>query len=205
MIVPSMTFEEMRKEIEKDFEILYRKAKYVVRKVEHDNSPLGKKRIIKFFDYYSKHKNNWIYKADISKKYNIVSFMIYFYGDRGLNAFEKLNGEECVCYFTAHFFRRFNERCKLNLSVPNDIIRAFMADNEFFCFRTIEKITQDYSKMVCSSKSGVSLGILDHKLKIYRMNTFLSNDMLKGSQIEMDNSMKETLEKYLIDKGRPNG
>ena len=123
MIVPSMSFEEMRKEIEKDFEILYRKAKFVTRKVEHDNSPLSNKRIIKYFDYYSKYKNTWIYKVDISKKYNIVSFMVYFYGDKGLNAFEKLTNGESICYFTAHFFRRFNERCKLNLTVPNDIIR----------------------------------------------------------------------------------
>ena len=72
-------------------------------------------------------------------------------------------------------------------------------------FQDHRKISADYSKMVCSSKSGVSLGIIDHKLDIYRMNTFISNDMLQGSQVEIDNDMKLTLEKYLKEIGRPNG
>ena len=39
MLVPSMTFEEIRKEIEKDFEIVFRKAEYVTKDLKRVNSP----------------------------------------------------------------------------------------------------------------------------------------------------------------------
>ena len=53
MLVPSMTDEEIRKEIEKDFPILYRKSLYVAAEIKKQNMPLQKKRIIKTFDYVS--------------------------------------------------------------------------------------------------------------------------------------------------------
>jgi len=50
MLVPLMTIEEIRREINKDFPIVFRKMGYVAQKL--------KKKFVQFFDYYSKYKNN---------------------------------------------------------------------------------------------------------------------------------------------------
>ena len=41
MLVPSMTLEEVRKEFEKDFGIIYRKSKYVAEKDRKTITPQG--------------------------------------------------------------------------------------------------------------------------------------------------------------------
>src|ERR1043165_7166493 len=122
MIVPAMSLQEVRKEIAKDFPILYRKAQYVFGKLEKQHRPLGNKFIEEVFDYYSKYKNHWLYKFSISKAESIVQFMVYFESKRGLSAVLMMHDSETLVYMTAHFFNRYNERLHLNLVKPYDIL-----------------------------------------------------------------------------------
>jgi hypothetical protein len=60
MIIPTMTLEEIRKEISKDFPILDRKVNYVVHDLLKKLSNYEKtKGYVQFFDYCSK----WIFRA----------------------------------------------------------------------------------------------------------------------------------------------
>jgi len=79
MLVPAMTLKEVRREFEKDFEIIFRKATYVSHKLEKNLSKTMKEKgFVRFYDYFSKYKNKWIYRMHINKKQDIVSFMMFY-------------------------------------------------------------------------------------------------------------------------------
>lgn len=193
MLVPAMTLTDIRKEIEKDFPILHRKSGYITQKLSRLYSDsLREKKVTRFFDYQSKYKNKWIYKIELSKKKTNVTFLTYYYGKKGLTAIEPMSGNTLL-YFTAHFFNRYNERRKLNLTMPNDIMQAFLNDNMNFNFQRLEEFRPGVFKIFGVTQSGVVLGIYHVKLNFYKLNTFITSDMLKSGQTEMEQQLKDAL------------
>ena len=183
MIVPSMNMLEIQREWEKEFPIIFRKAGYVAKEM-HKTLKLNKEdEIVKYFDYLSKFKNNWIYSITFTKKRDYFIFLVYNYDRQGLNAYTVMGGDESYMFvFTAHFFKRYNERRKLSLVKPNDILRAFMDDNHSFSVQPLDDLNENMNNIICAADTGVLLGTADTKQKIYRMNTYLTNDMLKEDQ-----------------------
>jgi hypothetical protein len=199
MFVPSMTLEEIRKEIDKDFPIVYRKAQYVSEKLFRQIKPAKGKTYVKLYDYLSKHKNRWIYKIDISKHETFVHFMTYFYGKKGLVVFGLLSSEDSVNLFTSHFLNRYNERLNLNINKPEGIIHYFLTETPAYHLTYIETINDEFRKFFCVIPTGVILGIEDKKNKFRKMNTFLSNNMLKGNQVDLRNLLIQKLDEFIPD------
>jgi hypothetical protein len=197
MLVPAMTLEEVRREFEKDFEIIYRKAAYVSHKLEKTLSKTMKEKgYVRFFDYYSKYKNKWIYRVNITKKQDIVSFMMFYDSPKGHMTITATDGDYLI-FHTGHFFERFNERCKLGLTSYKDIVCAFMDDCITYGFQPLEQIAPGVKKFFGIVPSGAVLGIQDENLHIYRINTFLSNDLLHHDQKEFQQQLNDTLNKYI--------
>ncbi len=192
MIVPSMNMVEIKNEWEKEFPIIFRKATYVAKEI-HKTLKLSKDgEIVKYFDYLSKYKNNWIYSICLTKKRDYFIFLVYNYDRQGLNAYTVMGGDDNYMFvFTAHFFKRYNERRKLNLVKPNDILRAFMDDNHSFSVQPLDDLNENMNNIICTSDTGVLLGTADTKQKIYRMNTYLTNDMLKEDQKAITTALHE--------------
>ena len=199
MIVPSMNLEEIKAEIAKDHAILYRKSIFVGHELERELRLKSNERKKLSFDYFSKYKNNWVYAFDITKKDVICSFMIYYYSDRGLNAFLKLGDNIGLVFFSAHFFTRFNERLKLNYTSPKQIIHYFLNNNSGFAFHKIDLIDKNRYKFFCRFRDGIALGTMDLETHIYKMNTFITPDMLLGDQQELNDNLSSQLDKYLND------
>ena len=186
MIVPTMTLEEIRKEIEKDYPILLRKMVYVSNDLEKKLSKAQK--IIgfeRFYEYFSKYKNQWIYSISINKEITEFEFMLLYHNGRG-HAAIAISPKNVLVYHTGHFFERFNERCKLGLKTIDDIIRAYMKENNTYDMRVVEEIEPGISKVFCVIQSGIMLGMFNKKLNLYKANTFLSNNMLNTKQKEME-------------------
>ncbi|HXH19928.1 MAG TPA: hypothetical protein VNJ07_12695, partial [Chitinophagales bacterium] len=120
--------------------------------------------------------------------------------EKGLTAVKPIS-DNVILYCTAHFFKRYNERRKLNLVMPCDIIRAFMNDNLKFSFQKLEETTPGNFKVFGVTDSGVLLGMYNASANIYKLNTFITSDMLQGSQIQMEEQMKARLDKYQPKKG----
>ncbi|MBP9152006.1 MAG: hypothetical protein KBF73_06955, partial [Flavobacteriales bacterium] len=100
MLVPKMNLAEMRKEIDKDFEIVQRKSLFVLKDLKKEHAPLRQKRIIKVYDYFSKFKNNWIFKWDVDKKVTLPNYLVWYIGDRGLTAVESFPNNPGLFYYT---------------------------------------------------------------------------------------------------------
>jgi hypothetical protein len=197
MLVPSMNLSEIRKEIDKDFQIVARKANYVLQDIIKANKPLRGKRIIKSFDYLSKHKNTWIYKWDIDKKITLPNYLIWYYGDRGLTAIEPFTNSDYLFYYTSHYFKRYNERLNLQITDPKKLLHTFMNNHIAYTFQFLEQVSPNVWKFFAVTKNGVALGTCINSLKYYKMNTFITHDMLKGDQLQMKAFKSAELEKYL--------
>ena len=155
-----------------------------------------------FYEYTSKYKNNWLCSIRLThkKKKNKHQFLLYFYGKRGLAAIQP-GKENKMLYCTTHFFQRYNERRKLGLTQPVDILRSFMDDNSYYRFEFLEEVQPGIKLMFGVTESGVILGTLHTDLLLYKANTFLTNDMLKGDQVEKHAQLHAEVEKYLDSSG----
>jgi hypothetical protein len=191
-----MTLEEIRKELEKDYPILRRKMNYVIHDLEKKLSKEKKKEgFVRFFDYCSKYKNNWIYRLHITQEILEGEALLLYHNGRGHAALQVTLDDDIV-FITGHFFERYNERCKLGLKTIHDIIRAYMNENNVFDLQEVEEIKPGIMKIFSVIPSGVMLGMYNYHHKIIKANTFLTNDMLNKNQQELEFAIKFELEKY---------
>jgi hypothetical protein len=197
MLVPKMNLAEIRKEIDKDFEIVVRKSLFVLKDLKKEHAPLRQKRIIEVYDYFSKFKNNWIFKWDVDKKVTLPVYLVWYIGDRGLTAIQAFPNHPGLFYYTSHYFKRYNERLNLEINDPKKLLHVFMENHLAYSFQYLEEIAPGVWKFFAYTKNGVALGTYIQAQDCYKMNTFITHDMLKGDQKEMETFKKAELDKYL--------
>jgi hypothetical protein len=201
MIVSSMTYIEIRKEVQNDLVSVIKKSKYVEAELEKKMKRNKLKTITHIYDYCSPNKNNWIVKMEIGKKKVSRDFVTYFYIDDKIVAVQVLD-IPYILYYTSHFFKRYKERLKLDIIKPEEIIRKYLNDSTNFVPKVLEIVDNNLLKMYIVCNQGTILGTLHTDTFICKMNTFLSSEMLKTDQVEMEKEMKERLRKYTNDSGR---
>lgn len=201
MIVPAMNLEELRREVFKDLEIVMRKAHYTAQKVYQAYKPLREKEITLFFDYLSKYKNRWMYRIVMNKRETLYEYITYFHGRRGFSAIIPIQDKnrQSLVYFTDHFFKRYNERGRFNLPGIKEVIKAFMSRNVEIQNKRIEEFAPGKWELFSVTGQGVMLGTADDNAGIYKMNTFLTKDMLHPNQEQMFKEMQVHLNKYRDD------
>ena len=196
MIVPSMTLEEIRKEIEKDFPILQRKMGYVANDLGKKLSKVEKRQSnTYFYDYISKYKNYWIYRITANRIGPTYSAIMLYHNGRGHVGITSTS-DLYITYFTGHFFERYNERRKLGLKTIPDIARAFITEFDNFKFQEMEQIDEGIYKIFGTISSGIVLGMFNKPLMLVKANTFVANETLTKNQKELMIDLNESLEKY---------
>jgi hypothetical protein len=196
MLVPSMTVDEIKKEINKDFPILVRKMGYVCEEIKKkwkkDKKPEG---FVQFFDYNSKYKNHWIYRIQRFKKFSNASAMLLYYngkGHAGISASKDIG----IIYHTGHFFLRYNERRNLQLKSLDEIVRAYMNENFNIEYLDLDQISDDVTTIFGETESGIVLGTYNSRLDFLKLNTYLPHHMLSKNQSQKLLELKEAMQKY---------
>jgi hypothetical protein len=202
MLVPAMTINEIRRDIDKDYPSVKSKASYMAHKVARIFGPGKDKNVVRFFEYCSFNKNKWIYKIQIHKKQEHFLLFTYYYNNKGLNAFSLLEPFDYLLHFTGHFFARYNQRLQLNLVQPNDIIRAYMEENSSYTFYKRKIISKGIVKIFCLTEKGIILGTQDDNTKVYHMNTFIPYFMLSNRKIKTIEEMMDCVIKMWNDSIR---
>ncbi|MBI3501006.1 MAG: hypothetical protein HY063_04365 [Bacteroidetes bacterium] len=195
MFVPAMTLDELRREFEKDLEIVNRKVAYTGEKIFKTHKPRGEQCIIHFLDYRSKYNNNWLFRFHVSKNERLCQTLTWFMGKKGMVALCMIYHHKIpyLVYFTGHMFERYCERNKLNLTSSKEIIRSFMNENKSFQIQDMEQFAPGMWEIFCvTSSGGIVLGTADRTKDIYRFNTYLSPDMLKTDQVALRAQLQET-------------
>ena len=145
MLVEAMNYQEITKEVMKDFEKLranteprlgdgYEKER---RKFKIDKS----RTYPKAYSVKTASKNTWILffsKAPGRDKYQgqdstTVSYVVYYYTSRGLSVINLSSAGYLELYY-GHFFKRYNERMNLNLDKPIEISHAIIFFTEAMRF-----------------------------------------------------------------------
>jgi len=196
MIVPSMTKEEITKEILVDFAIVKRKSEYVIEKIKKEIFKSKKYPFIKAYDYIApKTKNTWVYILEIRNKHDIFqTFVNYHYSDKGLMA-GLVNNDLAVTFYTGHFFSRFVEREKLKIINPVEKIKEYFIQNPIISYEATE-LEDGAQEIIGTVSTGVVLGIKSKK-GILVCNTYLSNEMLRKDQTLIAIGLKAEMDNYV--------
>jgi hypothetical protein len=152
------------------------------------------KGYVKFFNYCSKFKNNWIYRVTIKNKESGYDAILLYHNGKG-HAAVTVTRDLNLVYHTGHFFERYNERRKLGLNTITEIIHAYMNENDVYHWKDGDEITPGTVTMFCVIPSGIVLGTYNKKLDFVKANTFVPHNMLTGRQKELSEELSKALEK----------
>ena len=212
MLVETMSFEEIRAEILKDYhsEIngravgLYPKYERYL-KARLDKIPSANKRRAarypKAYQLKSASKNNWLIIFDRDRLDYLTTFICYYYTAKGLKAYMKLAPPENtgLITYTGHFFKRYRERLNLEHVNPVDGLKRFFTNNPHgVTHPTGEPIADGVHPVSLYLPDGLGLGFKDDNIRLVTINTFLSNNELKGNQKDIGPKVRQELQvKYI--------
>jgi len=198
-----MKLDEIRKEINKDFLIVQRKAAFLEKDLKHEFKHHHIEQEVRFHDYLSKYKNQWVIRLELQHKGWMASYITHFYGEKGLVAISPDVNSDYLSFYTAHFLKRFNERMNLGLVKPDDIIHAYADENLIASEHKLGNSENGMYKFYSTTPNGYVLGTCKTFKKFFKLHTFLNNEMLAGSEAEKIKTMNDTLEKYLTNTESP--
>jgi hypothetical protein len=196
MYVESMSFEEIRREFDKEEPTLSKKiwlhSGHVLRQMRKSNMT----RLDKFFEWTSPNKNKWTYHYTIDlTKPKPDQFFVYlyciFFTERSYAVLSYAKDADRISYFTSHFFTRYVEREKIAQSNYHDVIRNFMNANTHFITSPGKKIFEGKFDLFVQLKSGAGFGSLHSAINLVEMRTYITNDMLKGDQVALSKALDE--------------
>ena len=175
-----MSLSEIRREVSLELPIVMRKADYICEKLRREVILKHKDKITIFPDYLSKHKNKWMLQCESTKKAAIKSFMLYYYNTTGLVGIAPIRENDYLIFHTTHFFKRLNERLHLELTQPNDIIRAYLEQVDTYNIGELDYFSPGLCNIFVAAQQGYFLGTADHVQRFFKFNTFLRHEYAQG-------------------------
>jgi hypothetical protein len=162
----------------------------------------------KIYTFKTAAKNNWIVvlaKAPSSECYQsgtvclVHKAVTYYYDERGLKVVTWT--KPVLEMWTGHFFKRYNERLKLGLNTPVDSIKHYLIHNQHTGYECTCKNKIAY--LTGYAKDGLLLGNLQ-SFEWLLWRTFVSRDLLRSNQNEMQQQLIKKMETDLIKSAAKN-
>jgi hypothetical protein len=199
MLVPQMALSEIRKEIELDYPSIKRKITAMSEAALKQMRKTKMTHFHKSMDYVSPRKNNWIigftYRQP-AREHGNVHYMAIMPRPSGFTVFYPPPGEKIILLYTSHFFKRYDERLGLNLVEPKEKIRHFILHAGSAPYEKLFDIGPDKFSFFAVNNVGVMLGVHYKNENIAKFNTFITHDMLRGTQVERYDKLKQLADKY---------
>lgn len=198
MIVPSMTNEQVRKEFLHDFNMLEDRAIGVYPLLRSAMHKRNQNHATETKLWKSPLHNTWMSFYRMDGPDTGVMHVCITMDHRNLLKSLTLMGEGTVAdhyiaEYNIHFYKRYNERMKLNLPKPMLIVKHYFKHN-FDSDAFTELSATDHPmvhKIFVPVNGGALLGFRYLDKKWFDMKTFVSNEMLRESQLEMVEYLKE--------------
>lgn len=137
------------------------------------------------------YKNNWTIIFD--KEEGSVGTILYtYYHDKhGLRVFEVAEHSGIIYVYNGHLFQRYSERMKLGITSTLDSVKRFFVNNPYRAGRRVRKENENYYLDICTD--GILLGELKEKEKWIVLKTFISKDLSRNDQSEMEEKIIDKL------------
>lgn len=206
MLVEAMSRGEIATQVYREYtKILYTTVQRLLNEYDRERRKLkiDKSRIYtKHYAIKTAQKNNWIIfigKAPSKEKYKGIECanaccIVYYYTSKGFRAFCPSSDEVFVVY-NGHLFKRYNERLNLNLASTLDAAIHYFKYNCYLHPNLIEKNGQLYAIGFC--RDGLLLGELKHNYVWLEWKTFVSRNLARADQDEMEKELFEQLKDHM--------
>jgi len=151
----------------------------------------------KIYEIKTKKKNKWIFilsKVQSDEKYNgscsiEASCFVYFYTSVGLRVI-KIVPEGGFAIFNGHLFSRYNERMKLKLIEPLEMVKHFFFNNGFCTSKELSKDGRAFTFGIV--KDGILLGEIHGDWIVYK--TFVTRDLITPNQCAIEDDLVTSLQ-----------
>lgn len=202
MLVESMSFNQMRKQVLADIPVLAKKMKPHIDAILKVMRKTNLSRFGKFYEYITpQNKNRWLYKIESNGKIESthVITLTYFHTSRGYAAILYNLTTKRIFYFTPHFFDRYCER-KLDIKNIKQLLTTFIDENNRLIILPKGIIIEGRQNADVQIKHGMGLGSYHPEIDFVEMRTFINNNMLIGDQVEISYQVEK---QFNIEIDRP--
>lgn len=192
MIVPTMTEQELVKEVILDFENAFRFSDACDRKFRRLVIKSSRFPVYACWEYLSRRKNRWLIFFEARRKKEVgekcrITFVCLHNTNKGYHAIMVTftEGVRHLVLFTPHFFSRYAERCGIELS-GIELIKRYFRHNSSYVYTLKETRSGENAfvrEVFGSAEEGVALGVASTEGNIL-FRTFITYGMTKGEQIE---------------------
>lgn len=184
MIVNTMNVDEVCHELLLDFDAVARKGHMLISIFEHE---MNRKHVVhttKLAEYMSPRQNKWLILLNHNGTVTSASPTLYQYNENGMMAYSILRTPKLkrVVIQNGHFFKRYNERLKLNLTKPLDILKHYLKHNNRVAPSFSNEGVEDKRIVMAEVFGGAALGYFIPEKQYLCMKTFVTHDMLGDSQ-----------------------
>lgn len=192
MIVATMTEAELKAEVMQDMHNVLAFSNFIDKKFRRAVLKRTRFPVYETISHSSRRENNWLlfYEARTRKEVNdnVRMTLVCTYNTKhGLHAimFTNTNKQAHLIMYPPHFFSRYAERMKIELT-GIELMKAFFKHNNSYVYEVKRKQLSEttyINECYGTGNDGVSLGFLTTEGNMF-FKTFITYDMLKGEQIE---------------------
>lgn len=196
MFVESMSFEQMRNQALDDLKPIVAKVLHHGKAISRVMRKTNMSHFKKYYDYTAPvTKNHWVYSIELAnafaKSYGYTCISYFETGKNNYAAIVVAPATNCVFYFTKHFFDRYNQRLGLGKQTRRDVMLRFLEDNQHLAWSETGKIKAGKPQVLMQTKYGAGLGHVHDEINFIEMRTFISNEMLSDSQLDISFHLEE--------------
>ena len=203
MFVESMTFEEIRKEFNKDKKVLMKHIVFHGKKIYKFMRHTNMHHYDKYHDYMSPQKNHWVIrmKADSQKTGDgLITQYCYYFTRRSYSVLSYSAVTDKLFFYRGHFFTRFYQREELEKDFMHDLIKKYLDINHISVTQPLADLGNGIIRVFGQLTTGVALGYHHQEINLTEFRTFISNDMLKGDQVTLSKMLEEKFKLHVVRK-----
>jgi len=201
MIVPKMTYGEKRNQFLHDYKAVHARANHTYRQLVTGVKRRHQTHATEVLEWTTSARNKWLAFFEVrAHQVNFICICISIDHGGLPIALEPIVVDTkeniYVAEYSMHFFKRYNERLKLEIVKPMQTIRHYFKHNlHSESYIKSSRTELGDLKFFQPVNGGVILGTSHDEEKWMQMKTFISNDMLKATQVET----VEYLKNYKLD------
>jgi hypothetical protein len=203
MFVESMTFEELRREFERDKESLVSKVRFHSAKLIKQMRKTNRSTLDQYYEYVSPRKNRFVYHFMITspKREDFrINVYAYFFTKRSYAVLIYSITSNRLLYCTSHLFTRYYQLHELDNDIVHDLIKKFMNAEHISVTQPLKPMGNGVWQAFIQMNTGVALGYLHNLINLVELRTFITNDMLKGEQVELSKQLEEKFKIHVVRK-----
>jgi hypothetical protein len=155
----------------------------------------------RIYEYRSKQYNNWIIIVYYYVGDPCFTVVVFYVDEFGLNGVRVDADNKSLTKFTPHFLERYNERfLKLGILSKLELLKRFVSNNTLEAVKYVSDSETNQVRIFGKFKEGIGLGyketFSDIRKEIIHYKTFISNEMILGSQVDDFNSTCKLYDSY---------